>query len=97
MTLPVTDETGLLREGLAADVADIRPLAGVYQHVLLLCGLPRESLATDRAGERSDTLMDPQVKVQVPLLAESLAASGTYHFLLALVPDQMLLKIFLRG
>lgn len=97
MTLPMADETGFLRKGLAADVAGVGPLAGVYQHVLLLRGLPGEGLAADRTGERSDTLMDPQVKVQVPLLAESFAASGADHLLLALVPDQVLVQIFLRG
>lgn len=87
MTLPVANESRLLREGLAADVADIRSLAGVNQYVLLLRGLSRKSLAADRTGERPDTLMDPQMKIQVPLLAEGLAASGTDDLLLPLVPD----------
>lgn len=65
--------------------------------MLLLRGLPGEGFATDRTGERPDTLMDPQVEVQVPLLAEGLAAGGTDDFLLSLVPDQVLVEILLRG
>lgn len=48
MALSVADETGLLREGLAANVADVGPLTGVDQHVLLLCSLPREGLGAYR-------------------------------------------------
>lgn len=65
--------------------------------MLLLCGLPGEGFTADRTGERADTLMDPQVEVQVPLLAEGLAAGGTDDFLLSLVPDQVLVEILLRG
>jgi len=97
MSLPVADETGFLSKGLSAYVADVRSLAGVNQHVLLLRGLSREGFAADRARERPDTLMNPQVKVQVPLLAKGFAAGGTDDLLLALVPDQMLIEILLRG
>lgn len=93
----MTNESRLLRESLSANVADIWSLAGVNQYVLLLRGLSGKSLAADWTGERPDTLMDSQVKVQVPLLAKGLAASGTDDLLLPFVPDQMLVQILLRS
>lgn len=83
----MANESWLLCKSLAADVANIRSLAGVNQYVLLLRGLSRKSLAADWTGKWPDTLMDPQMKVQVPLLAESLAASRTDDLLLPFVPD----------
>lgn len=65
--------------------------------MLLLRGLSGEGFATDWTGERSDTLMDSQMEIQVPLLAESLAAGGTDDLLLSFVPDQVLVEILLRS
>lgn len=97
MPLSVADKSGLLREGLPAYVADVRSFAGVNQYVLLLRGLSGKGFAADGTGERPDALMDPQMKIQVPLLTESLAAGGTDDFLFSLVPNQMLIQILLRG
>jgi hypothetical protein len=97
MPLPVTDEAGFLCKGLSAYVADVRSLAGMNQYMLLLRGLSWEGFAADRAGERSDALMNPQVKLQVTFLAEGFAAGGTNDLLFTLVPDQMLIEILLRG
>ena len=96
MPLPVADQSRLLRELLPADITGVRSLTGVYQDVLLLSGPPRELLAADRAGERPDAFVDPQMEVQVSLLAERLAASRANNLLLPLVPEQVLLEVALR-
>lgn len=41
--------------------------------------------------------MNPQVKVQVPLLTEGFAAGGTDDLLLSFMPDQVLVEILLSG
>lgn len=97
MSLPVADQSRLLSKLLPAYITSVRPLAGVYQYVLLLSSPPRELFTADRAREWPDTLVDPQMKIQIPLLAESLAASGAHHFLLFLVPEQVLVKVVLSG
>lgn len=65
--------------------------------MLLLCSLSGKGFAADRTGEWPDTLMDPQVEVQVPLLTKGFATSRTDDLLLSLVPDQVLVEILLRG
>lgn len=97
MPLPVADQSRLLSELLPAYITSVRPLACVYQYVLLLGSPPRELFTADRAGERPDTLVDPQMKVQIPLLAERLAAGRAHNLLLLLVPQQMLVKVVLSG
>lgn len=95
MPLPVTDQARLLSELLSAYITSVGPLARVYQYVLLLSSPSRKLLATDRTGERPDTLVNPQMKIQIPFLTESLAASWTDHFLLSLMPQQMLFQVLL--
>lgn len=97
MPLPVADQSRLLSKLLPAYITSVWPLAGVYQYVLLLGSPPRELFTADRARERPDTLVDPQMKIQIPLLAECLAASGAHNLLLFLVPQQMLVEVVLGG
>lgn len=96
MSLPVADQTGLLRERLAANVAFVGPLAGVNQHMLLLSGLPSELLAADRTRERLRARVHAHVGVEVAA-AEPLAAGRAQHLLPGLVPHEMLLEILTRG
>ena len=96
MTLPVANQSRLLRESLAANVANVRPLARVYENVLLLGGLPPERLAANGTRERLHTRVHSHVRVQVPA-AEPLAAGRAQHLLPGLVPGQMLLEILLSG
>lgn len=41
--------------------------------------------------------MNPQVKIQVPLLTEGLATGGTDDLFLSFVPNKVLVEILLRG
>lgn len=93
----MADQPGFLGEGLTADVTDVWLLAGMYQYMLLLRGLPGEGLAADWTGERPDTLMNSQMKIQIPLLSKSLAAGRTHDLLLTFMPNQVLVQILLRS
>lgn len=95
MSLPVTDQSRFLRKLLSTNITSIRSLTCVYQNMLLLSSSSRELLATNRARKRPDTFVDPQMKVQIPLLTKSLTTSLANHFLLPLVPQQMLLQVLL--
>lgn len=94
MSLPVADQAGLLGERLTANIANVGPLSGVDQHVLLLSSLPSKSLSADGAGERFHPGVHSHVRVQVAS-PESLAASRTEHLLPGFVPCEMLLQVLL--
>lgn len=92
VSLPVADQSGLLGEGLAAYVADVRPLARVDEEVLLLRGPTAEGLLAHRARERLDARVDPHVELEVAP-AEPLAARRAEYLLPGLVPDDVLLEV----
>lgn len=96
MAFPVTNKAGFLSERLAANVANVRPLPRVDEHVLLLSSLPSERFAAHGAGERFHPGVHPHVRVQIPA-SEPLSASGAQHLLPGLVPGQMLLQILPGG
>ena len=58
---PMTDQSRLLRERLAADVANVRPHASVNQQVLLQRCSTRERLVAYGAGVRFVTGVNPHV------------------------------------
>lgn len=97
MSLPVANKPGFLSKSLTTDIADVRSLASVNQYVLFLSSFSGEGFTADWTRERPNTLMDPQVKIQIPLLAKSLSTRRTDDFLFPLVPDQMLIEILLGG
>lgn len=96
MSLPVTDETGLLSKRLAANIANVGSLPGVNQHMLFLSCLPSKRLPTNRTGERLYSGVHPHVRVKVAS-SESLTAGRTEYLLPGFVPHEMLFKILLRG
>lgn len=96
MRLPVTDQTRLLREGLAADIAHVRPDTGVDEQVLLERGPAREGLAADGAAVRLVTGVNSHMHLQSAIPRERLAALLAHHVLLALVlPEHVLVQILL--
>lgn len=97
MRLAVTDQSGLLREGLPADITNVRPHARVYQQVLPIGGSARERLAADVTVVRSVAGVRHHVLLQPVILREGLAALFADEALPALVLQQdVLIEILLR-
>jgi len=96
MSLPVADQTRLLSKRLAANVANIRSLSGVNQHMLFLSCLSSKRLSADGTRERLHTRMHPHVRVKITS-SKSLATGRAEHFLPGFVPHEVLLQILLRG
>jgi len=92
----MADQAGFLSKRLAANVADVRPLASVDQHVLLLSRLSPECLAAHGTRERLYPRVHPHVRLEIAS-AESLTAGRTEDLLPGLVPREMLFQVFLRG
>lgn len=96
MSLSMAYQSWFLREGLSANITDVRPLPRVDQYVLLLRRLSPKGLAAHRTGKRFHARVDPHVRVKVTS-TEPFAAGRTKDLLSGLVPGQVLLKILLRG
>jgi len=96
MSLSMADQAGFLSERLAANVADVRPLASVDQHVLLLSRLSPERLAAHGTRKRLYPRVHPHVRLEIAS-AESLAAGRTEDLLPGLVPREMLFQVLLRS
>lgn len=96
MRFPVADQAWFLREGFAADIAHVRPDAGVNQQMLFECGPASERLAADGAAVRFVPGVDPHVHLQSTVPREGFAALLAHHVLPALVlPEHVLVEVFL--
>lgn len=93
----MANEAWFLGKSLPTDIADVRPLAHVYQYMLLLGGQTRECLPTNWTGKGLDSRMDHHVHIKGIFLAEGLAAGRTDVPLLGLVAQHVLVQIILRG
>lgn len=69
----MANETGFLRERLAAHVAHINTFAGVQKKMLAKAAVPGESSATNRTIVRFVARMNPHMFPQVVILEEGLA------------------------
>lgn len=96
MAFPVTNQAGFLSERLATNVANVWPLPGMDEHVLLLSSLPSERFPAHRAGEWFDPGVHSHVRVQISA-SKPLSTSGAQHLLPRLVPSQMLLQVLASG
>jgi len=96
MRLSVTDQARFLSEGLAANVAHVRPDASVDQQVLLEGGPASERFAADGAAVRLVAGMDPHVDLQSAVPREGLAALLAHDVLPTFVlPEHVLVEILL--
>lgn len=96
MRLPVTDQTRLLSESFAADIAHVRPDARVDEQVLLEGRSAGEGLLADGAAVRFVPGMDPHVHLQPAVPRERLAALLAHHILPTLVlPEHVLVEVLL--
>jgi len=95
---PVTNETGFLREGLAAHVASVDALAGVQKKMLTETAVSGEGSAAHLAAIRLIASVDSHVLPQVIVLEEGLAALLAHRLLLPLMLRQyVLVQILLRN
>lgn len=97
MDFPVANETGLLRERLAAHVAHVNTFAGMQKKMLTKAAVPGESSVADRTTVRFIARMNPHMLPQVVILEEGLAALLAHRLFLPLVLRQhVLIQIRLR-
>lgn len=97
MRLPVTDQSRLLRERLAANITDVRTFARVDEQVLPISCATRERLATDVAIVRPVPGVHHHVLLQPVILRERFAALLADEALAPFVlKEYMLIKILLR-
>lgn len=75
VALDMSLQDGVFYESLPAELADVRPLAGVQLHVSLQGAFPREVLATVFAAEGFLAGVRPHVDLHVP---EADATDVTY-------------------
>jgi len=95
---PVTDETGFLREGLAAHVASVDALAGMQKKMLTETAVSGERSTAHLAAIGLIAGVDPHVLPQVVVLEEGLAALLAHRLLLPLVLRQdVLVQVLLRN
>lgn len=96
MRLPVADEARLLRESLAANVAHVRPDAGVDEQMLLERSPTRERLVADGAVVWFVAGVNPHVHLQPTVPREGLAALLAHYILAPLVlPEHVLVEVLL--
>lgn len=97
VSLPVTDETGLLRKRLVAHVALVESFAGVQKQMLAETTVSGEGFFALRAFVRSVARVDPHVLSEIVALLEGLAALLAHRLLLLFVlrhyvPIEILLR-----
>lgn len=96
MRLSVTDQSRLLGERFAADVAHVRSDPGVYKQVLLEGCSTSERFVTDGAGVRFVTGVDSHVDFQSAVPREGFPALLADNVLPSLVlGDHVLVKVLL--
>lgn len=96
MRLPVTDQSRLLGERLAANVAHVRPDPSMNQQVLFQRCSTRERFVAYSAGVRFVASVDPHVDFQPTVPRERFPALLANHVLpLLVLPDHVLVQIFL--
>lgn len=96
MRFTMADQSGLLRESFAANVAHIRPFSCMNQQMLPVSGSTGESLAADVTVVRPVAGMSHHVLLQSVILRERLAALLAHEALSALVLQQdVLIQILL--
>lgn len=98
MRFPVTDQSGFLREGFAANVTNVRPDAGVNEQVLFERGPSGEGFVADLAIVGSVPGVDSHVDLEARVSGESFAAFLADDALAFLVlPEHVLVEIFLAN